>query len=310
MHTTKMVVHVPKGILSIKPEPPAGWTVESSTYDLAPEDRYTSHGNLVTTGPNKITFTADSISEALHNDHLMLIGLQLKIGCSFKDQVQDDFSGSHSIWQGQHTLWFKVDQYSSDGNSSSGNLLHADGHSPWTGALKDNAEGQSPSWNPPSDSGHKACPYLFIYAGSRCSLDHSGEAVTGGMEWMNAYVAPVENMGEVKHEQHVINLATEAALDAQESLDTKYATDADVLATLNTVDGLQARVAKLEDDNNTLNIAVAALALAATALGVISLLCVFRVSNKKQFAHSISGLPIVTNLPTLSASKEVDLGKA
>ena len=45
---------------------------------------------------------------------------------------------------------------------------------------------------------------------------------------------------------------------------------------------LQARLAKLEDDNNTLNIAVAALALAAAALGVISLLCVFRVSNKKQ----------------------------
>lgn len=302
IHTTKMVLHVPKGILSIKPEPPVGWTVESTTYDLAPEDRYTSHGNLVTTGPATITFTAPSLDEALHNDHLMLIGLQLKIGCSFKDQVRDDYSGSHSIWQGQHTLWFKVDQYSSDGA-----VTHSDDHSPWTGALKDNAEGQSPSWNPPSDSGHKACPYLFIYAGSRCGLDHSGEQVTGGMEWMNAYVAPVENMGEVKHEQHVINLATEAALDAQEALDTKYAADTDLLATKSTVADLKARVAKLEDDNNTLNIAVAALALAATALGVLSLLCVFRVSNKKQFAHSISGLPVVTSHPV---TKEVDLGKA
>jgi uncharacterized protein YcnI len=332
IHTTKMVLHVPKGILSIKPEPPVGWTVESTTYDLAPEDRYTSHGNLVTTGPATITFTAPSLDEALHNDHLMLIGLQLKIGCSFKDQVRDDYSGSHSIWQGQHTLWFKVDQYSSDGAvTHSDDHTTYDGHSPWTGALKDNAEGQSPSWNPPSDSGHKACPYLFIYAGSRCSLDHSGEqgvapppiphptiaphptptpppfsesrsaprpalgssqaappapAVTGGMEWMNAYVAPVENMGEVKHEQHVINLATEAALDAQEALDTKYAADTDLLATKSTVADLKARVAKLEDDNNTLNIAVAALALAATALGVLSLLCVFRVSNKKQVAHT------------------------
>ena len=122
------------------------------------------------------------------------------------------------------------------------------------------------------------------------------------MEWMNAYVAPVENMGEVKHEQHVINLATEAALDAQESLEAKLAADTDLLATKSTVDDLKstvdllatkstvddlkARLAKLEDDNNTLNIAVAALALAATALGVISLLCVFRVSNKKQVAHT------------------------
>ena len=103
---------------------------------------------------------------------------------------------------------------------------------------------------------------------------------------MNAYVAPVENMGEVKHEQHVINLATEAALDAQESLEAKLAADTDLLATKSTVDDLKARLAKLEDDNNTLNIAVAALALAATALGVISLLCVFRVSNKKQVAHT------------------------
>lgn len=45
-------------------------------------------------------------------------------------------------------------------------------------------------------------------------------------------------------------------------------------------------MAKLEGDNNTLNIAVAALALAAAALGVISLLCVFRVSNKKQVLHT------------------------
>ena len=29
-----------------------------------------------------------------------------------------------------------------------------------------------------------------------------------------------------------------------------------------------------------------------------------------QFAHSISGLPIVTNLPSLTATKEIDLGKA
>ena len=176
------------------------------------------------------------------------------------------------------------------------------------------------------------------------------------MEWMGAYVAPVENMGEVKHEQHVINLATEAALDAQESLEAKLLADTELLATKSAVDDLKARLAKLEDDNNTLNIAVAALALAATALGVISLLCVFRVSNKKQvahtppsnhgprraplprppchaahlgratpchalarprhasprlktaspcwqFAHSISGLPVVTNIPAI---KEVD----
>lgn len=62
-----------------------------------------------------------------------------------------------------------------------------------TGALKDAADGTSPGWNPPSASGVKACPYVFIYAGSSCSLDHSGEQVTGGMDWMGAYVPPVAN---------------------------------------------------------------------------------------------------------------------
>ena len=269
VHTTKMTLHVPRGIVSIKPEQPAGWSVTTTTYELAEEDRYESHGSLVTTGPDKITFTADSLDDALHNDHLMNIGLQLKLGCSFKDQVQDDYSGSNSVWQGQHTLWFKVDQFSSADNA----LNHGDGgHSPWLGALKDDADNMSPSWNPPSASGLKACPYLFIYAGSRCSLDHSGTsgapalhlcphffeprsapplctsalrpalhlrvrscqatppalAVTGGMEWMGAYVEPTKNMGTVQTEQHVITLATEAALDAQESLDGIYASGADL----------------------------------------------------------------------------------
>lgn len=312
MHTTKMVIHVPRGVLSAKPEVPAGWSVDTSSYDLAEEDRYLSHGSPVTTGPDKIIFTADSLDDALHNDHLMNIGLQLKLGCSFRDQVQDDYSGSNSVWQGQHTLWFKVDQYS----SANDGLTHDDGHSPWTGALKDDADGMSPSWNPPSASGLKACPYLQIYAGSRCSIDHSGETKTGGMEWMDAYVEPVENMGSVLHEQHVITLATEAALDAQESLD--IATGAALVTATNTFNDqasdLRARVTELEGDNATLVIAVVGLALASAAVGVLSLLCVFRLSNKKQFAHSISGLPIVTSLPTLAptlaGNKEIDLGKA
>lgn len=62
---------------------------------------------------------------------------------------------------------------------------------------------------------------------------------------------------------------------------------------VNLIDDLAARVAQLEDDNNTLNIAVGALALAAASLGIIAVLCLFRVANKKQFAHSVSGLPIV-----------------
>ena len=45
---------------------------------------------------------------------------------------------------------------------------------------------------------------------------------------MDAYVEPAQNMGAVQTEQHVIALATEAALDAQESLAGTYASGADL----------------------------------------------------------------------------------
>ena len=295
MHTSKIVLHVPRGIASARPESPHGWSVNITTYDLAPEDRYVSHGTAVTTAPDKIIWTADSLDAALFDDHLGMIGLQLKLLCSFNDPVADDYSGSNSIWQGQHALWFKIEQH-----SSADDALAANHTALWTGALKDNEDGTSPSWNPPYDSGVKACPYLFIYPGTRCSLDHSGEAVVGGMNWMGSYLPPAENMGEVLHEQHVIDLATEAALTSHETLEGLYASGAQLQVTTttldthaSTIDDLAARVAQLEDDNNTLNIAVGALALAAASLGIITVLCLFRVANKKQFAHSVSGLPIV-----------------
>ena len=34
VHTTKMILHVPRGIVSIKPEQPAGWSVATTTYEL------------------------------------------------------------------------------------------------------------------------------------------------------------------------------------------------------------------------------------------------------------------------------------
>jgi hypothetical protein len=205
----------------------------------------------------------------------MMIGLQMKIGCIFNDPVDDNYGGSNSIYQGQHTLWFKVTQYSSlDGTLDiSSNLA-------WTGALKDDAEGMSPSWNPPSASGHKACPYLFIHGGSSCSVDDSGTTVVGGMEWMGAYVAPKANMGEVMHEQHVIQLATEAALTSTE-LASKYADKA------------------LLDDNSakiSTNLAIGLVALVLSTLlsGIFIGLCTFRLLAKQQFATTVAAVPLMT----------------
>ena len=143
-------------------------------YDLPEDQWFVSHGNTVKTAPDTIAWTADSFATALDDAHLMNIGLQTKLLCKFNDPVGDDYSGSNSIYQGQYTLWFKVEQHSAviDDCDADGKNCVTSKSSMWTGALKDNEDGSSPGWNPPSESGVKACPFLFIYAGdgARCTV--------------------------------------------------------------------------------------------------------------------------------------------
>ena len=104
---------------------------------------------------------------------------------------------------------------------------------PWLVSAPGRA-GSSPGWNPPAESGVKACPFLFIYAGdgARCT-DGDGDPTQPGMSWMGKQVEPTPNQAEVKHEQHVIELATEAALASHESLEGLYASSVklDVITT-------------------------------------------------------------------------------
>ena len=222
MHSTKFVLHVPRGVATVRPEVPMGWSVDMQMYDLPEDQWFVSHGNTVKTAPDTITWTADSFATALDDAHLMNIGLQTKLLCKFNDPVGDDYSGSNSIYQGQYTLWWKVEQHSAviDDCDADGKNCVTSKSSMWTGALKDNEDGSSPGWNPPAESGVKACPFLFIYAGdgARCT-DGDGDPTQPGMSWMGKQVEPTPNQAEVKHEQHVIELATEAALASHESLE-------------------------------------------------------------------------------------------
>ena len=215
MHSTKFVLHVPRGVATVRPEVPMGWSVDMQMYDLPEDQWFVSHGNTVKTAPDTIAWTADSFATALDDAHLMNIGLQTKLLCKFNDPVGDDYSGSNSIYQGQYTLWFMVEQHSAviDDCDADGKNCVTSKSSMWTGALKDNEDGSSPGWNPPSESGVKACPFLFIYAGdgARCT-DGDGDPTQPGMSWMGKQIEPTPNQAEVKHEQHVIELATEAAL--------------------------------------------------------------------------------------------------
>ena len=302
--TTRIVMHVPRGILSIVPEKPVGWNVTIVEYDLAEEDRYTSHGRTITTGPEKVIWQAETWDAGLHTDHLMHIDFQVKIGCNFDDPVQSDYSGSQSKWNGQYTLWFKTEQHSSPDNS-----LEITQTSLWTGAQPDGISG----WNPPPSDGVKACPFIFFYPGEKCTIEHSGDQDAGGMHWMGEYVPPEQNIIEVITEQHVIDLATEAAASAQDALADIYiqhnqldTLEAKVDANTAAIGALTSRVDSLSDDKSALNIGAAALALSATAVGFILALCLFRITAKQQFAQIVSAAPLLSQYdPKFSKDAEM-----
>lgn len=305
MHTTQLVMDVPRGVSAVRPEAPPAWNVTVISYTLPEEEQYMSHGRPVTTAPDKVIWQATTPEAALYTDHLMMIGLQLKLGCSYRDAVNTDYSGSNSIWQGQRTLWFKVAQHSSHDDT-----LAISKSSFWSGALADDpATDGSPAWNPPEESGLKACPYIFIHAGTRCAIEHSGEAKVGGLRWMGSYVPPEANQGEVRHVQHALELANEAALNAVEGIADIYAEQTEIDYLTRTVDELRAkdttqasdsafltgRVHKLGDDNqNALRVGLAALVLSALLTGVILGLCCFRCVAKESFARTISAVPLMS----------------
>ena len=83
MHSTKFVLHVPRGVATVRPEVPMGWSVDMQMYDLPEDQWFVSHGNTVKTAPDTITWTADSFATALDDAHLMNIGLQTKLLCKF-----------------------------------------------------------------------------------------------------------------------------------------------------------------------------------------------------------------------------------
>lgn len=207
LHTTRLSVNIPRGIASARPEALAGWRVNVTHYEL--EAPYYSHGSLVTLGPERIVYEAETPGAALDDQHSMRIGLQLKLACDFVDEVQDDYQGSASVWQKERTLWFAVRQYS----SPPGSLVPAAVHN-WTGALKDAGDGSSPAWNPPPGVGVSACPYLFVFPGTRC------EATT----WMGRRLPPESHPDQRRFEQSVKSIVGESLQTVHEALKEVRAT--------------------------------------------------------------------------------------
>lgn len=100
--TTKLEITVPDGVLSLTPEKVHGWDI---TVEKGPITPYVSHGSLVSEGPVKVTYEAELSEHALHDEHLLQIGLSMKIGCNFTD------SATATTFNGVRTLWFPIVQH-------------------------------------------------------------------------------------------------------------------------------------------------------------------------------------------------------
>lgn len=173
LHTTRLEVDVPQGILVLKPEVPEDWAVDIQTRELAEHERYTSHGVLKTLAPHKLVFSADSHGDGVHDDHLMNIDVQLKIGCTF------DNAESDTKWNKEYTLWWPMRQVCEDVNGTQTVL-------DWVGTQSDRDDGTSPSWSALPD-GVKPAPYMYVEPGTRCNIDHSGVEKRGGLTWFGAF---------------------------------------------------------------------------------------------------------------------------
>jgi hypothetical protein len=91
-------------------------------------------------------------------------------------------------------------------------------------------------------------------------------------------------------EQHVLDLANEAALTAVETQMAlnEYASYASVKDAH-------------DDAEQALYIAIAALVVGAVGLGVLLGLCAFRLTAKKAFAEHISAVPLTSTMPTTAS---------
>ena len=265
MYTSSLKLYVPNGIKSAVPEIPEGWNCTITTRQLPVNEHYKSHGYNVTTAPDTILWEAETAGDTVFNDHLLMIVVQFNLGCSFNDNK------TASMWQGQHTLWFRVEQHS----SSLGGLHEEKTHF-WTGTQKDRDDGSSPAWHmttPPQDPS----PYVFFYPSTSCA--------GGGISWFGRNIPAPAQPDLVRSVQQARSIANEELLEALE--------DNSVL-NLQDLDGLK------NDYARAIVISSLALALGALAFGIFLALVCLRIFDKKGF----SKLVFTDSMPATKTSRD------
>ena len=187
LETSKIDIQIPNGVLSVKPLKITGWNINIKYRNIS---TYYSHGKPINTAPDYITYSSSASQYNLHNDHLLILSLQLKIGCNFSSN-----KNTNSIWENEYTLWFPTTQYFSSSNS-----LIILSNINWT-SIPNIYESWGSYINP--------SPYLFMYSSSSCP---------NGMYWDNKLVPISLNKSSIKNIEHVKSLINEQLLNFLENL--------------------------------------------------------------------------------------------
>ena len=234
-YTTKLEIEIPDGVLTAKPESLPGWSITTQTGAITP---YVSHGREVTTGPKKIIMTVDHPDNGLHNDHLLMIGLQMKMGCSFDGTT----NGYNSVWNGKPTLWFPMVQHVAPASS-----LIANHTLDWIGL----PTGPDDSWGGLQP---KPTPYIQLDAWPKCQhVEHVGD-LDAGIIWGGSVMTQAQAPGNDAMNTAIAMGTLEAQIKVlQTQMET--ASKGSNLATINSVQysALNAQVAHITRELNNIS---------------------------------------------------------
>ena len=287
LETTKLTVHIPHGLSTAVPEAKPGWVATTTLRSIEP---YVSHGATVDTAPATITWTAvcegdgapttcDNADHAgLHNSHLLEFSIQTKLGCDFGfDQITGEATDDATIWQGEHALWFRTEQFLSTPGTNDGNIDSKGDMLSWTGAV----EGDS-SW---AAAQPKPSPFLFIYSSDSCvATDSTGESSQVGMRWgsSQAVVEPALHQEEVQTKAQVLSWIDESELNLYELIEAQGA-----VSTQETSEHDD------HDDKNSASVqmatslSVVALAIGCVLLGIFVALTTWRLKRPRAFKRAL-----------------------
>lgn len=177
--STKLIIDVPDGILAVKPERHEWMHTRVVMGPLAKP--YTSHGKQVTTGPKRIELEARAEHKGLHNDHLFLLAMQLKVGCDLSSNAVTTVVEG---WQEKTaTLFWPTRQFTTREDSATHH--HNASTLSWTGVPMPPDNTKSTSWG---NLKPKPAPYMFIRSWEGCV---SNKGLTIGSKTLSLSSSPL-----------------------------------------------------------------------------------------------------------------------